>query len=98
VRAARNVVDSSAWLEYFADAPAAGFFAPAIEDAARLVVPTLSLHEVFKRLLQQRGDGAGARGDALDAGRGLRDPAGRALPPCRPALTIPPWPGQRSIA
>jgi predicted nucleic acid-binding protein len=51
-----NVVDSSGWLEYFADGKNAGFFAPAIEDPARLIVPTLSLHEVFKRVLQQRGD------------------------------------------
>jgi predicted nucleic acid-binding protein len=53
-----NVVDSSGWLEYFADGPAAGFFAPAIEDTAKLVVPTLSLYEVFKRVLQQRGESA----------------------------------------
>lgn len=51
-----NVVDSSGWLEYFADGKNASFFAPAIEDTARLVVPTLSLFEVFKRILQQRGD------------------------------------------
>jgi predicted nucleic acid-binding protein len=48
-----NVVDSSAWLEYFANGPNASFFAEAIEDPGRLVVPTLSLYEVFKRVLQQ---------------------------------------------
>jgi predicted nucleic acid-binding protein len=52
-----NVVDSSAWLEYFADGPNARFFAKPIEDTARLVVPTLSLYEVFKRVLQQREEG-----------------------------------------
>lgn len=57
-----NVVDSSAWLEYFAGRPNAAFFAPAIEDTVRLVVPTLSLYEVFKRILQQRSEG-----DALQA-------------------------------
>lgn len=57
-----NVVDSSGWLEYFADGPNAGFFAPAVEATAELVVPTLSLCEVFKRVLQQRGEG-----DALQA-------------------------------
>lgn len=51
-----NVVDSSGWLEYFADADNAGFFAPAIEDTERLVVPSLSLYEVFKRLIQLRGE------------------------------------------
>ena len=52
-----NVVGSSGWLEYFADGPNAGFFSKAIEATADLVVPTLSLYEVFKRVLQQRGEG-----------------------------------------
>lgn len=51
-----NVVDSSAWLEYFADGPNASFFAEPIEDIETLVVPTLSLFEVFKRVLQQRDE------------------------------------------
>lgn len=51
-----NVVDSCGWLEYFANGPNADFFAPAIEDTARLVVPSLSLFEVFKRILQQRNE------------------------------------------
>jgi predicted nucleic acid-binding protein len=49
-----NVVDSSGWLEYFADGPNADFFARAIEQARDLIIPTLSLHEVFKRVLQQK--------------------------------------------
>ena len=53
-----NVVDSSAWLEYFADGPNASFFAEPIEDIETLVVPTLSLFEVFKRVLQQRDESA----------------------------------------
>ena len=57
-----NVVDSSGWLEYFADGADADFFAPAIEKTSELIVPTLSLYEVFKRVLQQRGEG-----DALQA-------------------------------
>jgi predicted nucleic acid-binding protein len=52
-----NVVDSSGWLEYFADGPNADFFAEAIQDVKQLVVPTLSLFEVFKRISQQRGEG-----------------------------------------
>ncbi|GAV32260.1 MAG: type II toxin-antitoxin system VapC family toxin [Anaerosomatales bacterium] len=47
-----NVVDSSAWLEYFGDGPNAAEFAPAIEDPESLVVPTLTLFEVFKRTSQ----------------------------------------------
>ena len=49
-----NVIDSSAWLEYFAAGENTTFFAAAIEDIQELVVPTLSLYEVFKRVLQQR--------------------------------------------
>lgn len=50
------------WLEYFAGGPNAGFFATPIEATAQLVVPTLSLYEVFKKIAQQRGEG-----DALQA-------------------------------
>lgn len=53
-----NVVDSSAWLAYFADEPTAEFFAPAIEDTAALVVPVVCLYEVFKVLLRESGDDA----------------------------------------
>jgi uncharacterized protein with PIN domain len=45
-----NVVDSSAWLEYFADGPRAGEFAPAIEAPQKLLVPSITLFEVFKRV------------------------------------------------
>jgi toxin FitB len=46
-----NVVDSSAWLEYFAGGPNASYFAPAIEDVGRLVVPAVVVYEVYRRLL-----------------------------------------------
>ncbi len=51
-----NVVDSSAWLEYFANGPNAEFFAQPIENVEELVVPAIVLYEVFKRLSQQRGE------------------------------------------
>ena len=57
-----NVVDSCGWLEYFADGPNADFFAPTIENVSELVVPSISVYEVFKRVLQQRDEG-----DALQA-------------------------------
>src|SRR5262245_43908242 len=60
-----NVADSSAWLEYFADGPNAGRFAPAIEDVDRLIVPSICLLEVFKRVLQQRGEHEGLQAIAL---------------------------------
>jgi predicted nucleic acid-binding protein len=49
-----NLVDSSAWLEYFAEGPNAGFFAPAIEKSGELIVPTIIVLEVYKRVCQQR--------------------------------------------
>jgi len=49
-----NVVDSSGWLEFFADGPNATFFAPAIQKPTELLVPTVSIYEVFKRILQQK--------------------------------------------
>ena len=60
-----NVVDSSGWLEYFADAPNAEKFAPGIQRTRELVVPTLSIYEVFKRVLQQRSETEALRAVAL---------------------------------
>lgn len=50
-----NIVDSSGWLEYFAEGGNADFFAPAIEDTKNLLVPVICIYEVFKKLLQQSG-------------------------------------------
>jgi predicted nucleic acid-binding protein len=60
-----NVVDSSGWLEYLSDGPNAGFFAPAVEATSQLVVPTISIYEVFKRLLVQRGESEALQAVAL---------------------------------
>ena len=57
-----NVVDSCGWLEYLASGPNADFFAPALSDVESLVVPAISVYEVFKSVLQQRDEG-----DALQA-------------------------------
>ena len=53
---AANVVDSSGWLEYFAGSTRADQFAAAIEDAANLLVPVISIYEVFKKVLRDRGE------------------------------------------
>ena len=60
-----NLVDSSAWLEYFSDGANAGFFAPAIENSAELIVSAINIYEVFKRVLQQRGESAALRAVAV---------------------------------
>lgn len=48
-----SVVDSSAWLEYVADGPHAKQFAKPIQNTRNLIVPSITLLEVFKRILQQ---------------------------------------------
>jgi predicted nucleic acid-binding protein len=56
-----NVVDSSAWLEYFADGPNAEEFATVLRDHENLVVPTIAIFEVFKRVRVQRDAEAALR-------------------------------------
>jgi toxin FitB len=51
-----NVVDSSAWLEYFGDGENAAEFAGAVEEAETLVVPSLTIFEVFKRVCQVKDE------------------------------------------
>lgn len=53
-----NVVDSSAWLSYFAGDNNAAGFAAAIEDLEKLLVPSITLTEVFKSIMRQRGEDA----------------------------------------
>lgn len=51
-----NVVDSCGWLEYFANGGNAGFFAPVLEATESLIVPSLSVFEVCKRVALLRGE------------------------------------------
>ena len=51
-----NVVDSSAWIEYFTEGPNAGFFAGPIERVGELIVPSLCIFEVFKWTLRERDE------------------------------------------
>lgn len=65
-----NVVDSSAWLEYFAAGSNATRFTAAIESVEDLIVPTIVLLEVTRRILQQRDEhSAFAAAAALRQGR-----------------------------
>ena len=51
-----NVVDSSAWLEYFAEGANAKHFAKIIEVPEELLVPSITVLEVFKRIAQQHDE------------------------------------------
>ena len=53
-----NVVDSSAWLSYFSGDKNARFFANSIESVDKLLVPSITITEVFKSVLRQRNEEA----------------------------------------
>ena len=53
-----NIIDSSGWLEYFTEEENADFFSPPIRDSENLIVPTICIYEVFKRLLLEKGEEA----------------------------------------
>ena len=53
-----NVVDTSGWLEYFAGGPNAKHFAPLLQRPQELVVPTVTLYEVFKVVLREANENA----------------------------------------
>jgi toxin FitB len=79
-----NLVDSCGWLEYLSDGPNAGFFARSLENKELLLVPTICITEAFKRVLQQRGEGAALhtvalmqQGNVVDLGSSIAIEAAR---------------------
>ena len=62
-----NVVDSSAWIEFFTGGPNAKFFEPPILNRSELVVPTIILLEVYKHIRRHQG-----RDEALKAVAGMK--------------------------
>ncbi|MEO7996165.1 MAG: type II toxin-antitoxin system VapC family toxin [Gemmatimonadaceae bacterium] len=60
-----NLIDSSAWLEYFAGGSHAHHVAAAIEKIEQLLVPTIVLLEVTRRVIQQRDEDAALQVAAL---------------------------------
>ena len=51
-----NIVDSSGWLAYFADEPNSEHFLAPLSDSALLVVPTVTIYEVFKVILRESSE------------------------------------------
>lgn len=60
-----NIVDSSGWLEYFADGPNADRFAAPLGNSAELLVPSVTLYEVFKIVCRHRGEDAALQAVAM---------------------------------
>jgi predicted nucleic acid-binding protein len=52
----RVVVDSSGWIEVFTDGPQADHFLALMAEEAALVVPAISIFEVFKWVLREHGE------------------------------------------
>ena len=46
-----NVVDSSCWLEFFSGSNVGEEVAPVVENLDKLIVPSITIYEVFKKLL-----------------------------------------------
>jgi predicted nucleic acid-binding protein len=51
-----NLVDSSGWIEYFANGKNVQFFTPPIQDLENLLVPSICIYEVFKRMALVLGE------------------------------------------
>ena len=51
-----NIVDSSGWLAYFADEPNAKHFITPLKDTASLVIPSVTIYEVFKVVLRETSE------------------------------------------
>jgi predicted nucleic acid-binding protein len=62
-----NIVDSSGWLAYFADEPNAEHFLVPLKDTDSLVVPVVTIYEVFKVVLRESSEN-----DALQAASAMQ--------------------------
>ena len=60
-----NIVDSSAWLEFFSDGPNADQFAQPLSERDNLLVPSIIIYEVFKVVLRERGENDALQSAAL---------------------------------
>ena len=51
-----NIVDSSGWLEYFSGGPNSDQFETPLQDPASLIVPVITIYEVFKVVLRESSE------------------------------------------
>ena len=51
-----NIVDSSGWLEYVAGTKNGDIFGKHIENSDKLVVPVITIYEVFKKILVESNE------------------------------------------
>ena len=60
-----NLVDSSGWLEYFTDDKNAKFFAPVIENTEELIVSTINIYEIYKKIIIEQDENSALEAIAL---------------------------------
>ena len=53
-----HIVDSSGWIEYFSGTAFASHFEAPLSDPEHLIVPVITIYEVFKKILRERGESA----------------------------------------
>ena len=51
-----NIIDSSGWLEYFSDGPNAKHYLPPLSDTSTLIVPVVTIYEVFRVVLRESSE------------------------------------------
>jgi len=51
-----NIIDSSGWLEYFSDGPNAKHYLSPLNDPSSLIVPVITIYEVFKVVLRESAE------------------------------------------
>lgn len=54
-----RVIDSSVWIEFLANGPAADQVLPYLSDRDDVITPTIVLLEVYRKLVRDRGPDAG---------------------------------------
>lgn len=59
-----NIVDSSGWLEYFSGGSNSNQFAIPLKDPSSLIVPVITIYEVFKVLLRESSENEALQGVA----------------------------------
>lgn len=79
-----NIVDSSGWLEYFSDSHNADQFTQPLKDQSSLIVPSITIYEVFKVVLREAGENSALqavaamhKGRVVDLSPGLAMTAAR---------------------
>lgn len=82
-----NIVDSSGWIEYFENGANADFFKDVLLDTADLLVPSICIYEVCKRLLVTYGEEAALQAVGM-MGYGQEIPLGRDIATSAAAISV----------